>query len=126
MSAFVLRFKDLRFPLRLGETLVGRSPYCSIVLTDPLISRQHVTFRVTAAGLSVQDLGSRNGTSVNGQRLRGTRDLKPGDLVEVGSQHFEVECGRETNGIAGPLATTGEQKVTVSLLPLLSEMALGL
>ncbi|HEY8942644.1 MAG TPA: FHA domain-containing protein [Polyangiaceae bacterium] len=126
MSPFVLRFKDLRFPLRLGETLVGRSPYCSIVLTDPLISRQHVTFLVNGTGVSIRDLGSRNGTRVNGQRLRGTIELRLGDTVEVGNQRFEVESYRSLEEITLPLTTTGEQAVSVSLRPILSEMAASL
>lgn len=91
MSSFVLRLREVRFPLRFGETLVGRSPYCSLVLSDPLISRQHAAFRVTSSGLTVQDLGSRNGTRVNGELVPAVRELRPGDWVEVGAQRFLVE-----------------------------------
>lgn len=126
MNAFVLKFKDLRFPLRLGETLLGRSPYCSIVLTDPLISRQHATFHVTGSGISIGDLNSRNGTRVNGQRLRGTRELRPGDTVEIGNQRFEIECGGTRLSLPNALSTTGEHKISVSLAPFSQEMAASL
>ena len=90
MSALALKLNEVRFPLRFGETLVGRSPYCSIVVDDPTISRQHASFQLTHAGLTVQDLGSRNGTKVNGQPICGSRVLLPGDRVQVGNQRFEL------------------------------------
>lgn len=95
MSAFVLKLNEVRFPLRFGETLVGRSPYCSIVVDDATISRQHAAFQLSRAGLSVQDLGSRNGTRVNGQRIRAARLLEPGDCVQVGNQRFELAVDGE-------------------------------
>lgn len=90
MSALALKLNEIRFPLRFGETLVGRSPYCSIVVDDPTISRQHVSFQLTHAGLTVQDLGSRNGTLVNGLPICGSRALEAGDRVQVGNQRFEL------------------------------------
>src|SRR5690606_41240410 len=50
MSTYWLKLHDMRFPLRLGETLLGRSPYCSIVLNDNLVSRQHAVVHVTRDG----------------------------------------------------------------------------
>ena len=104
MSAFVLKLNEVRFPLRFGETLVGRSPYCSIVVDDATISRQHASFQLSRAGLTVEDLGSRNGTRVNGQRIWGVRLLEPGDWVEVGNQRFE-------------LAADGERALDSAILP---------
>lgn len=93
MSTFLLKLADMRFPVRIGETLLGRSPYCSIVLEDPRVSRQHAAIRMTAEGLSIQDLGSRNGTLVNGQTVRGSRALQAGDVVQLGAQRIEIELG---------------------------------
>jgi pSer/pThr/pTyr-binding forkhead associated (FHA) protein len=120
MSAFVLRLRDIRLPLRLGETLVGRSPYCSIVLMDPLISREHAAFRVTHQGLTVQDLGSRNGTVVNGHAIPGLRSLRAGDSVELGGERFEIELGAQQAAELAPCATLSPKAVVSARVPLQS------
>jgi pSer/pThr/pTyr-binding forkhead associated (FHA) protein len=109
MSSFWLKVRDMRFPLRLGETLLGRSPYCSIVLNDGLVSRQHAAIRVTRDGVLVEDLGSRNGTWVNQQRINGAHALSPGDRIDIGGHALEVELDqREDRPHRDTLAVTGE------------------
>ena len=79
---------------KVGETFLletisltaGRDPVSDIILNDPEVSRQHARFTKTDAGYQVQDLGSTNGTFVNGQRLESERvDLKPGYTISMGS-----------------------------------------
>lgn len=106
MSTFLLKLSDMRFPLRLGETLLGRSPYCSIVLSDPRVSREHAALRVTPAGPTIQDLGSRNGTRVNGELLTCVRQLEPGDRIEIGSQAIELEIAGQPAVRRHPLSVT--------------------
>jgi pSer/pThr/pTyr-binding forkhead associated (FHA) protein len=106
MSTFLLKLSDMRFPLRLGETLLGRSPYCSIVLSDAKASREHAALRVTATGPTIQDLGSRNGTRVNGELLTGIRQLVPGDRIEIGGQTIELEVAGLPNARRHPLSVT--------------------
>lgn len=106
MSTFLLKLCDMRFPLRLGETLLGRSPYCSIVLSGSRVSREHAALRVSAAGPTIQDLGSRNGTRVNGELLTGVRQLVAGDRIEIGSQLIELEVAGEPTRRRHPLAET--------------------
>ena len=89
MTAFWLKYRGTRFPVRRGETVLGRSPYCSIVLSNALASRQHCALRL-GGGLSIVDLGSSNGTFVNGERLEAARTLSPGDLIRVGTDLLEV------------------------------------
>ncbi len=109
MSSFLLKLGDMRFPVRLGETLIGRSPYCSIVLADARVSRQHTAIRLTAAGLCIEDLGSRNGTRVNGKLLREKSTLRAGDIVQIGDQRLEVELVADAAIDAKrPLAETGD------------------
>ncbi|HET9931048.1 MAG TPA: FHA domain-containing protein [Polyangiaceae bacterium] len=109
MSTFLLKLADMRFPVRIGETLLGRSPYCTIVLDDPRVSRQHAAIRMTAEGLSIQDLGSRNGTLVNGQKLRGSLVLQAGDVVQLGAQEIEIELGADAaTSSRRRLADTGD------------------
>jgi pSer/pThr/pTyr-binding forkhead associated (FHA) protein len=109
MSTYWLKLHDMRFPLRLGETLLGRSPYCSIVLNDGLVSRQHAAVRVGREGVRIEDLGSRNGTWVNAQKISGPYLLAPGDRVEIGGQQILVELeAREERPQRDHLAVTGE------------------
>lgn len=123
MNAFVLKFRDLRFPLRFGETLIGRSPYCSVVLTDPLVSRQHATFQATNGGLSIRDLASHNGTLVNGEAIHGPCELRPGDVIEVGHQRLEVEHGWPEESQTASLSSTAEDKPGPTFAPPVSDTA---
>ncbi len=91
MKAFWLRYRGTQFPVRRGEYLLGRSPYCSIVIANPLASRRHCALRLTPDGLVLVDLGSANGTHVNGERLTGERPLAAGDRVRIGSEVLIVE-----------------------------------
>ncbi len=79
---------------KVGETFlletisltVGRDPVSDIILNDPEVSRQHARFTQTDTGYQVQDLGSTNGTFVNGQRLEAEPvDLQPGFTISMGS-----------------------------------------
>src|SRR5690606_31497194 len=109
MSTYWLKLQDMRFPLRLGETLLGRSPYCSIVLNDNLVSRQHAVVHVTRDGLYIEDLGSRNGTRVNRALVTGQHPLYPGDRIQIGQQLIEVELGsREDRVRLDTLSVTGD------------------
>ena len=90
MSTFWLKYRGTRFPIRRGETLLGRSAYCSIVLSNPLASRQHCALRLDAGSLVIEDLESANGTWVNGERVEQARALLPGDLLRVGTDVLEV------------------------------------
>jgi len=65
-----------------GTTMVGRDPECEISHADPRLSRRHAEFRVTPDGVRLRDLGSRNGTHVNGQIVEDVI-LAPGDVVQI-------------------------------------------
>src|SRR5688572_25973745 len=109
MSSYRLKLQHMRYPLRLGETLLGRSPYCSIVLSGSQVSRQHAAIRVTRDGVQLEDLGSRNGTWVNQRRLSETCALVPGDTIDVGGHLMEIELEtRDDRPQRESLAVTGE------------------
>lgn len=67
-----------------GEYLVGRGAECHIRPDSEWVSRQHCILSVAAETIHLRDLGSTNGTLVNGQRLIGERDLVHGDTIQVG------------------------------------------
>jgi len=71
---------------------IGRSRSNSIVLDDMLVSRRHVVITADDEGLLLRDLGSRNGTFVNGRRVEQTL-LHEGDRIGIGASTFEVRDG---------------------------------
>jgi predicted component of type VI protein secretion system len=85
-----LQFRGTLFPVRGGELTLGRSGYASIVVNNPLTSREHALVRLTGGLLELVDLGSKNGTYVNGSRISGTVPLAAGDRVKVGTDLIEV------------------------------------
>jgi hypothetical protein len=70
----------------LGEYLlsIGRLPECTITLGDPNVSRRHAEVRPSGAGYRIVDLGSTNGTVVNGQRVH-DHQLVEGDVIQFGA-----------------------------------------
>jgi pSer/pThr/pTyr-binding forkhead associated (FHA) protein len=80
--------KRLEFPP--GEYYFGRGAECHVRPDSDWVSRQHCRLRVSHDGASIRDLGSRNGTLVNGRLVVGERRLLHGDQVQVGPLVFEV------------------------------------
>jgi len=76
------------FPLLEGPVIVGRSPEADVHVNEVAISNEHARLEQTEAGFTLCDLGSTNGTYVNGQRLVGTVGLVSGDAVRMGSTTF--------------------------------------
>jgi sigma-B regulation protein RsbU (phosphoserine phosphatase) len=72
-----------RVVLSSARTVVGRHPSCDIAIQDNNVSRQHVAVFVDAATASVEDLGSRNGTYLNGTAIRGRVPLAHGDRIGI-------------------------------------------
>ena len=77
----------------LGEFSIGRSSNCNLALADSLVSRKHALLVVTADNVTVQDLGSRNGVSVNGLRIDKIHRLDHLDRVYIGSQELVLIDG---------------------------------
>jgi len=76
-----------------GPLLAGRSGDAGLYLEDTFVSGRHARFTVTSEGLVVEDLGSTNGTFVNGSEISGPTLLGPGDQVAIGDGVFMVELG---------------------------------
>lgn len=87
-----LRCNALAVALPPGTIKVGRGPDCFICLDDPGVSRLH--FRITVdSGVTIEDLGSKNGTRVNGEPIQERRTLAEGDEIAVGQRVFVVGFG---------------------------------
>src|SRR6516165_5050361 len=69
---------------------IGRGETCHLRPNSEQVSREHAEFTLTADTVSVRDLGSRNGTLVNGKALTEPCQLKDRDLVQVGPLTFAV------------------------------------
>ena len=87
---FRLRYLHHDLELVEGEFVVGRNASCQLSLDDPLVSRRHAVLRVTSSVVTVEDLQSRNGVLVNGQRISGSVVLAPGDRLLIGSQEMTL------------------------------------
>ena len=68
-----------------GQTVVGRDRDCAVRLNSPMVSRRHAQIVVSPDETTVEDLGSKNGTHVNGRRIMQPVTLNDGDQVQVGS-----------------------------------------
>ncbi len=74
-----------------GDSLtLGRASSSDLVLEDRFLSRQHSRIFRQGGQLQVEDLGSRNGTLVNGQPIRGTTPLKPGDVIKISGSVISI------------------------------------
>jgi predicted component of type VI protein secretion system len=63
--------------------LIGRDANCDIIISDRQVSRHHARFTVSPKGIEVEDLGSKNGTHLNGQQLQAPAMLQDGDLLQI-------------------------------------------
>jgi predicted component of type VI protein secretion system len=81
--------------------VLGRQA-ADLPIDDPEVSRRHATLRPAGGGLEVEDLGSLNGTWVNGTRIQGPVRLKHGDRVQLGDTSFEVRAGWTQPTVASP------------------------
>jgi Protein of unknown function (DUF3662)/FHA domain len=78
------------FPLKQPATTIGRDPGHAVVLSHPSVSRTHARIELGPAGTTIVDLGSTNGTILNGRLLRKDRaPLREGDRVQIGALVLE-------------------------------------
>jgi DNA-binding winged helix-turn-helix (wHTH) protein len=83
--AFRVKWMNGDLTLHEGRHVLGRDPDAEIFLDHPGISRRHALITISAREASIEDLGSKNGTFVQDQLVEGTRPLRDGDVVRVGS-----------------------------------------
>lgn len=72
------------FVLESQELLIGRDPTCAVSVIDPEVSRKHARLVWDGENFMVEDLGSTNGTFVNGKRITTTHVLQTGDTIAFG------------------------------------------
>jgi pSer/pThr/pTyr-binding forkhead associated (FHA) protein len=123
---FALRFisgkyQGGEFPLRMNrEIIIGRSSDLDMVLVEDMVSRRHAKITTSEAEIFIQDMGSTNGTFVNGEKISGRARLAEGDRILVGtsiikvvgvdanaSQQSEAEARRRLEAGASRQSTSG-------------------
>ena len=87
-----------RFPIGDAPVTFGRGDDNDIIIPDPAVSRHHAQLRQEADGFVLADLGSANGTQVNGEVIT-TRHLRPGDEITIAKKSYkisyELQAGRK-------------------------------
>jgi hypothetical protein len=81
-----------RVALGEGTAVIGRMTECDITIADTNVSRRHAEVRAAGTGFVIVDLGSTNGTLVNGERLGAGHRLTNGDIISVGATHLRFEA----------------------------------
>jgi pSer/pThr/pTyr-binding forkhead associated (FHA) protein len=90
--------KRREIAVRQEDFLIGRGPDCDLRLNEGTVSRHHCIIHLAGNEATLVDLGSANGTFLNGQRVRSRAVLRSGDELKVGEARFIVSLGDE----AGP------------------------
>jgi DNA-binding NtrC family response regulator len=110
------------------RALLGQSPVCTIRLTDREVSRRHAALTVTDTKLVVLDLGSTNGTTVNGVLVKEAA-LQGGEAIRIGASVLSVRRGEARAADLGQTSSfgrvVGESAAMKRLYPALSQLAGG-
>jgi len=102
-----------------GVTIVGRHDECHLKIKSSQVSRQHCHLFEKKGLLLVKDLGSANGTFVNGKRVKDQQVLEPGDELTIGDVQLRVEkIGQPSTGAPPSRATSKVETAIVSSPPI--------
>jgi adenylate cyclase len=110
MARLLLSTPEGQQVVELGvHNTLGRHPTNSIQLLDKIVSKEHCIIERRGPQLILRDLGSLNGTYVNGERVNGERPLRNGDDIALGSTRARVEDPPPAAGPSTPIAHTQPQ-----------------
>lgn len=85
-SGFILITGERTIPLPVGETIIGRTPECSVQIIGPSVSRRHARIVISDDGAAIEDLQSLNGTYVGDEKIKAPTPLKHGDQLRIGKE----------------------------------------
>jgi DNA-binding winged helix-turn-helix (wHTH) protein len=101
-SSCWLLWETRRIPLAVGENRVGRDPAVAVWFDLPGVSRQHAVIIINEGEATLSDLGSKNGTSLRGQRLTAPARLRDGDEIRFGTVRmvFKISATMTTETVS--------------------------
>ncbi|QDT69994.1 FHA domain-containing protein FhaB [Planctomycetes bacterium MalM25] len=94
--------KGAAVPIKKSSFIIGRSKECALRAGSEAISRKHCELKQVDSGVTVQDLGSRNGTYLNDERIEGVQPLSNGDTLRIGPLEFRFESEAEIRKVKAP------------------------
>jgi DNA-binding winged helix-turn-helix (wHTH) protein len=100
---YSLLLGEEEIPLRNGENVIGRDPRDAVVIRAPEVSRHHARLTVSAGRVTLEDLGSKNGTFLGVTRVTAATEVQAGDEILVGTIRMRLVAG-------GGMATTATQQ----------------
>jgi len=102
--AYCLRWGAIEIPLGEGENVLGRGPECGCRIASSRVSRQHARIVVRGRSVRLEDLGSKNGTHVQGRPVDGPTSLADGDVILLGNEAvvFSAVGSLDTTETEGP------------------------
>ena len=113
VAACWLTWNNQRIPIGEGTNVIGRSSDVQIPIESDLVSRRHAVLQVSQTEVTIEDLGSKNGTWVRGERLRSPVSLEDGDDILIGTEcltfHNLLMPGR-THSLPGFVPDTARRK----------------
>jgi DNA-binding winged helix-turn-helix (wHTH) protein len=98
--AFRLIWGDREIALRRGENVIGRDDAATLWIDDNLVSRRHARILIDETGAVLEDLGSKNGTLLRGQRIRSPARLVDEDLITIGPASMIFRVLHQTGSTA--------------------------
>ena len=111
------------WPITTGVITIGRGPQSFVTLPHPSVSRQHAQIVVQADGIYLQDVGSSNGASVNGEALTAPRLLHDGDHIQIGDILLIIRIDQAQGVIAPEELPTQHLPTTLSAMPQIDSAA---
>ena len=93
------------FPLPSSITVVGRRHDCDLRIPLKSVSRRHCQLSLNKETLKIRDLGSRNGTYLNGKRITEEAAIQPGDYIKIGPLTFALQIDGQPENIVPPELT---------------------
>jgi len=103
--------------LKIGKFLVGREVDCDLRPNSDMVSRHHCVFTLDEYSVRIRDLGSTNGTQLNGETMRSTQVLKPGDRVTIGKLDFIVVIDGDAGSHSLDETTIASAEETLQEIP---------
>jgi len=104
-------------PVRGPKYFIGRAEDCHLRPGSQEVSRHHAVILVEDGFVAVRDFGSRNGTFVNGEPVRGERELKSGDRLRIGPLEFEVQLTVAVGGKKKPKVASVREAAARTAVP---------